>query len=106
MPRQTERLIVGIGGYVLSIDPSSGAELWRTRLKGSGTVLLTVSGKRVFAGSNGRLFCLDLDSGEIIWANKLSGLGLGLVTFSGVGDGAAAELLASQQRAAGAAAAG
>ncbi len=79
-------LIIGIGGYVVAIDPSTGTEIWRTKLKSpllESSVFVTVfqSGSRVFAGFSGELFCLDGATGNVLWQNKLKGLGMGLVSF-------------------------
>ena len=95
---KTTNLIIGLGGHVVAIDPSSGEELWRTNLKGSGFVTVSLAPGRIYAGANGELFCLDASTGEILWRNRLKGLGLGIIAFSG--SDAVAEAAAAQQRAA------
>jgi len=105
METSSQLLIVGIGGHVVAIDPGSGSELWRTKLKGRDFVTVSPAGARVFAGAGGELFCLDADSGQILWNNKLKGLGTGLVTFASSGEAAAVALLEARRRAAVAAAA-
>jgi outer membrane protein assembly factor BamB len=103
MPRN-ESLVVGIGSHAVAIDPVSGTEIWRTRLKSASFVTVLASGDRVFCGAGGELFCLDSASGEILWRNKLKGLGMGLVSFTSSGAVAAAAALRAQQAHAAAAA--
>ena len=83
MANSTQRLIIGVGGHVVAVDPASGDELWRTRLKSSNYVTVKTAAGRVYAGAGGELFCLDQSSGEILWRNRLKGLGLGIVSFGG-----------------------
>ncbi|MGC3959457.1 MAG: PQQ-binding-like beta-propeller repeat protein [Verrucomicrobiota bacterium] len=78
----TEPLIIGSNGYVSRIDPSTGRELWRTKLLpglfgGSSCtdVAVLLRGQWIFAGTHGHLFCLDLNSGQILWRNELKGMG-------------------------------
>lgn len=83
MPRKDKQpLFIGAAGKVLALDSRTGAELWRTKLKSSGTVLLLRDEEQLYASVNGELFCLDPDSGGIRWQNKLKGLGLGLVSMA------------------------
>jgi outer membrane protein assembly factor BamB len=101
-------LIIGIGGHAVGIDTATGAELWRTKLKGGDFVTVHEAGPRVLAGAGGELFCLETTTGRILWKNKLKGLGTGLITFMSSDDEAAVAALAkrrAQQAAAGAAAA-
>lgn len=94
MPRQPDRLLyVGIKTHVLAIDPSSGVEVWRTKLEGqrmrnNDFVYLTLDGERLYATSSGELYCLNRATGEVRWHNQLKGLGTGLVSI--VSDGATA----------------
>jgi outer membrane protein assembly factor BamB len=97
-------LIIGIGGHAVAVDPSTGSEIWRTKLKGSDFVTVSPAGQQVFAGAGGELFCLDVGTGRILWHNKLKGLGTGVVTFSASDDAAAVAALVTQRRAAAAAA--
>jgi outer membrane protein assembly factor BamB len=101
---QPELLVVGVGGYAVAVDPASGSELWRTKLKTTSFVTVLHAGARVYAGAGGELFCLDAATGNVLWHNKLKGLGLGLVSFTS-GSEAAAHAALQQQRAAAAAAA-
>jgi len=83
MPRHQRSLIIGVGGHVVAIDPSTGEELWRTKLRRSSFVTLSEAADRIHAGAGGELFCLDRRSGSILWHNRLKGLGLGVVAFPG-----------------------
>jgi hypothetical protein len=82
-------LFVGCNGKVAAIDLTTGAELWRTKLKSgvlSATSLEDVAvldqGDKVYAGCNGHLFCLNATTGEILWHNQLEGMGYNDVTLS------------------------
>jgi outer membrane protein assembly factor BamB len=92
-----ETLKIGIGGHVVSIDPATGTELWRTRLKGSDFVTVHDAGQYVYGGTSGVLFCLDASTGRMLWKNELKGLGTGLITFVS-GDGAAGAAVVTQRR--------
>jgi len=86
MRKSTNQMFIGVGGHVVAIDPSTGSEIWRTKLKSSAFVTLTLSPHRILAGAGGELFCLDPSSGAVLWHNKLKGLGYGVVTFPGDSD--------------------
>ena len=82
-------LIIGTNGYVASLDPDTGTELWRTKLQGGvfnattrEDVSVIICDGKVFAGSKGHLFCLNLASGEILWRNELKGLGYNDVSLA------------------------
>ena len=92
-------LFIGIGGYAVAIDPATGSELWRTKLKATPFVTIQAAGSLVFAGAGGELFCLDAASGAILWRNKLKGLGTGLIAFTS-GSGAVSAAGAQAQEAA------
>lgn len=96
----SESLIIGVGGYVVAVDPSTGSELWRTKLKSTQFVTVLPTRSQVFAGAGGELFCLDKASGQILWRNKLPRLGTGLVSLGTALDPAAAAMLAAAQAAA------
>ena len=106
MARNQQRLYIGVGSHVVAIDPATGNEYWRTKLKTSHFVTVSVAARQIYAGAGGELFCLDPMTGEILWRNKLKGLGWGLVTFGSPGDVAAAAAIAAAQQAAAAGAAG
>jgi outer membrane protein assembly factor BamB len=92
-----EILIIGIGGHVARIDPATGTELWRTKLKGSDFVTVRDAGPYLFAGTGGVLFCLEASTGRMLWKNQLSGLGTGLITFMS-NDGAAGAAALTRRR--------
>jgi outer membrane protein assembly factor BamB len=100
-----ESLIVGVGSHAVAVDPTSGSELWRTKLKTSSFVTVHTLGDRVFCGAGGELFCLDSASGTILWRNKLKGLGMGLVSFTASAATVSAAAVRAQQAAAASAAA-
>lgn len=79
---------VGIRGTVVALDRATGAEAWRTPLKGYGFVnVVDGGGGDLLAATRGEVFCLDvfcLDpvDGRIRWANPMRGLGYGLACFA------------------------
>ena len=74
-------LFVGIKGHVLALDRGTGAERWRTKLKGGDFVHLITDGQRLYATTQGEAFCLDGTTGTILWQNPMKGLGLGLASL-------------------------
>jgi hypothetical protein len=107
MAKSADVLYVGIGSHVVALNASSGEEIWRCKLKGSGFVTISVRPNAIYAGAAGELFCIDPTTGTIRWQNKLIGLGRGLISFSEASTPVifAAAILAAQAAAAGAAAA-
>ncbi len=91
-------LVIGIGGHAVRIDPATGTELWRRKLKGSDFVTIYEAGDRVFAGAGGVLFCLETSTGRILWNNQLKGLGTGLIAFMSSDDAAGAAALEKRRR--------
>jgi hypothetical protein len=83
-------LFIGVGGHLVAVDPATGAETWRTKLKAASFVTVFVSNGRVFAGAGGELFCVDPATGHVIWRNRLPRLGTGVVAFPGSSEVAAA----------------
>ncbi len=83
--RNSDVVYIGIGSHVVAIQATSGEELWRTKLKSSTYVTISLEGDNLYAGASGELFCLEPSSGSILWHNKLKGLGIGLVAFTGSG---------------------
>ena len=75
-------VFIGIRGTVLALNPATGAEVWRTPLKGQDFTNITLEGHRLLAAPRGELFCLDPLTGQLIWHNPLKGLGWGLITFA------------------------
>ena len=100
MTSRSGQIIVGIGGHAVAIDTGSGAEIWRTKLKGNSFVTVWHAEGRVYAGAGGEVFCLDESVGSILWRNPLKGLGLGVVAFSSSFDVVAAAARAAAQAAA------
>lgn len=103
---RTGILYIGIGGHVAAIDPATGTELWRTKLKANPYVSLQQVGAKLYAGAGGELFCLDAATGSILWRNRLKGLGMGLIAFTNGNNAAASALQAQEAGAAAATAAG
>lgn len=103
MAKSKDRVFIGVGGHVVAIEAATGTEIWRTRLKTSSFVTLSVSTNRILAGAGGELFCLDPSTGDVLWHNKLKGLGFGVVAFAGTSD-LVVETAAASQRSAAAAA--
>jgi hypothetical protein len=102
-------LFAGIRGHVVAIDKTTGAELWRTKLKGGSFVSVILEDGKVYGATQGEVFCLDPTTGSELWRNKLPKLGLGIVSLAGAAGGnsssaAAAEQAAQRQRQAAAAA--
>ncbi|HLA91901.1 MAG TPA: PQQ-binding-like beta-propeller repeat protein [Gemmatimonadaceae bacterium] len=102
--RDEDTLFIGIGGCVVALDPATGEERWRTKVKGATYITIARAGERVLAGANGELFCLDASNGAVLWHNKLKGLGMGLISFGCSGEVAAAAAARAAAAAAGAAA--
>ena len=84
--QSSDFLLIGIGGHAVAIDRSTGTEIWRTKLKGSSFVTVSMSKGRVHAGAGGELFCLDASDGTLLWRNPLKGLGYGVIAFTGSAD--------------------
>lgn len=83
-------LFVGVKSHVVAIDKNTGADLWRTKLKGGLTssdtfVSILVQGGRIYAHTNGEVFCLDQPTGAILWSNGLSGLGYDMASLAAEG---------------------
>ncbi len=98
-----DTLIIGIKGTVLALDRKTGAETWRTPLKGGGFVNVALAEGQVLATTRGEMFCLNAHNGQVVWHNPLKGLGQGLVTIAadqGSGTMAACAQLAQEEEAA------
>ena len=83
----SQAVFVGIRGRVLALEPGTGTELWRTRLKGGDFVNVVLTEDRVYAATQGEMFCLDPATGTILWHNPLKGLGTGLTAIAVAGTG-------------------
>ena len=84
-----KQLIIGMNGYVISLDLTSGREHWRTKLDSgffsatrSGNVSVLKRDDMILVGCNGHVFGLDARSGEKRWHNELPGAGHGDVSLS------------------------
>ena len=75
-------LFIGIKGYVLAIDRTTGKEIWTASLKGADFVNVVLDGDQLYAGSRGVLYRLDPATGEILWENGLTGMGWGVVSIA------------------------
>lgn len=83
MPAESNEIVhIGIKGTALALDRLTGAEIWRTPLKGAGFVNLVLDGGDLFATTKGEVFCLDPVNGQIRWNNPMRGMGLGLATIA------------------------
>ena len=98
MASTKDQLFIGVGSHAVAVDPATGEELWRTRLKGNGIATVWLANNQLFAGCAGELFRLDSATGSILWHNKLKGLGLGLVAFPGTTEMAAVAAQAAKKR--------
>lgn len=86
---QTNTLIIGCNGFVVSIDPLNGNEIWRTKLRegvlgGSRgyDVSVLLKEDKVFAGCYGRIYCLARIDGRLLWSNELNGIGYNEVALA------------------------
>lgn len=80
--KSSQPVVIGIRSHVVSLDPTTGNELWRRKLKSGQFVTIYPRNDRVYAGVAGELFSLDRTDGKILWHNKLPRLGYGLVSFA------------------------
>ena len=53
---QTNVIYVGVKGSVLALDRETGAELWRSKLKGPGFVNVVLDAGQLFATTQGEVF--------------------------------------------------
>src|SRR5262245_2791330 len=107
---------VGLKASVAALDRRTGAEIWRTPLKGgvgrsTSFVTLNRDGDILYAGVGGEVWALDPKSGTILWHNPLKGFGYGIPSVLGDSDAAASSALPGaaadyQRQAAAAASAG
>lgn len=83
MPRDLQVLIyVGIKSSVIALDDRTGAEVWRTKLRGQDYVTVLWDGEALIAANSGEIWRLDPPTGAIIWQNGLKGFGRGLVSLA------------------------
>jgi len=105
MPLRKRTLYLGIKGHLVALDESTGAEHWRTKLKGAEFVSVATDDERIYAGARGEIWALDPYDGRIIWHNPMKGLGWGIssILTGGASDataGAAASAAAKRRQAA------
>jgi outer membrane protein assembly factor BamB len=81
MSRFSEVIFIGVKGTVVALDRATGAERWRTHLRGSDFVNVVLDGDVVLATTKGEIHCLDAASGGVRWVNKLAGFGFGMVSI-------------------------
>jgi outer membrane protein assembly factor BamB len=83
MPRDLQVLIfVGIKNSVVALEDRTGAEVWRTKLRGQDYVTVLWDGEALIAANSGEIWRLDPQTGAVIWQNELKGLGRGLVNLA------------------------
>jgi outer membrane protein assembly factor BamB len=101
--KASQVVFLGVRSHVVALDTTTGAEMWRRKVKSSGMVTVHYDGRNLLAGSGGEVWRLDPSTGETLWHNKLPRLGLGVVMFA---NSPSAAVTAARQAAAAAAAAG
>ena len=84
-------LYLGCNGTVSALDPRTGHEVWRTKLKTGGGIFggsaryqdvnVIEDNGIVIAGVNGYVFGLDARTGTVLWQNELKGMGFNDVTM-------------------------
>jgi len=79
---QPSLIFIGICGTVLALDRATGAEVWRSNLKGADFVNVVLQDGDLFATAKGELYCLDTVTGRIRWKNSLKGLGRDLISIA------------------------
>lgn len=78
------------------LDPATGDEKWKTRVKAKVDGSPIIAGNRVYAGStDGRLYVLDLSDGKILWQEQFNGSILGSPAIIG---GAKPRLVVATER--------
>ena len=95
-------LFVGIKGHAMALDRATGAERWKTKLRGGDFVHLVTDGQRLYATTQGEVFCVDGATGSVLWRNPLKGMGLGLASLLAAdgagGAGGSADVLWAQEK--------
>jgi outer membrane protein assembly factor BamB len=80
--KTSDLIFVGIKGSVVSLNRTTGQQVWATHLKGSDFVSVVLENDMLLAVCHGEVFCLDPLSGNGRWHNPLKGLGTGLATVA------------------------
>ena len=83
MPRDPQLFVyVGIKSSVIALDDRTGAEVWRTQLRGSDFVSVLWDGAALIAANSGEVWRLDPQTGAVLWHNELKGFGRGMVSLA------------------------
>lgn len=94
-----DRLVIGIGGFVVRLDPETGEELWRSRISSSdNSATVAFVGEGLYGAAFGELCRLDPETGEILWRSKLPKLGTGVITFPAGSEAALHAAIAEARR--------
>lgn len=72
-----QHVYIGIKSSVICLDKHTGTEIWKTELKSSEKITLTVTDDVVVAYAHGELFGIAKNDGRLLWSNNLPGLGYG-----------------------------
>src|SRR5436190_20580346 len=73
-------IFIGLNGYALALDRTTGDIVWYNSQMKSGYVTLLLDGDRLIVSTNGYIYCLDPLTGQILWNNPLTGYGMGAPT--------------------------
>jgi len=106
-PTINDLIFVGFNKRIAALDRYTGEKVWEWKAKqGSGFVAILIDGDRLIVSTQGYTYCLDPLFGQEVWSNPLEGMGVGVPCLASVRGGstnpesAAADITASQQRAA------
>ncbi|MBW3564032.1 MAG: PQQ-like beta-propeller repeat protein [Acidobacteria bacterium] len=78
-------IIIGIKGHVVSIEPATGRELWRRKIRSSSIATVRHLGDRVWVGTRGEVIAIGISTGSVLWENPLKGTGYGAIFFADTG---------------------
>src|SRR4051794_8282222 len=98
-------IFVGLNGYALALDRTTGDIVWYNSQMKSGYVTLLLDFDRLIVSTNGYIYCLDPLTGNIQWHNPLKGYGVGAPTSLVSVRGQSSQTVIEQAAAAAAAAA-
>lgn len=82
-----DRIFIGLNGYVVALQVSTGIEIWRTKVGMASIMSLVVRGHLLIVGCNGHVYALDVRNGGQHWTTDLKGCGYGFVALSSMDDG-------------------
>lgn len=80
--KSSDLIFVGIKGFLIALNRSTGQQVWATHLKGGDFVNVVIQEGTVIATCYGEIFCLDAVTGKTVWHNPLKGYGRGLATIA------------------------